>query len=114
MALVTSIYRAGFHELFLACGREYQFSYDGLNILYSYLYDLSDDLGENIDIDVIALCCDYSEEDANDIAKQYSIDLGDLVEYDDETEIVELVLAYLNEHTAVAGRHGSTIVFQQF
>lgn len=31
-----------------------------------------------------------------------------------EAEVIELVLSYLNENTRVAGRHGSSIVFQQF
>lgn len=48
-------------ELFGAYGRGDQFSNLGFRALYHYLDDLSDEIGEDIQIDVIALCCDYSE-----------------------------------------------------
>ena len=37
------------------------FTYAGLSLLYDYMEELSDDLGEDLELDVIALCCDYSE-----------------------------------------------------
>jgi hypothetical protein len=37
------------------------FTYKGLRALFEYLDDLSEDTGENINLDVIALCCDYLE-----------------------------------------------------
>lgn len=48
-------------QLFEEYGRGDQFSNLGFRALYNYLDDLSDDMGEDIHIDVIALCCDYSE-----------------------------------------------------
>ena len=41
--------------------RPNNFSYEGLTALYDYLIQLEEDIGEEIDLDVIALCCDYSE-----------------------------------------------------
>src|SRR5690625_3244543 len=41
--------------------RPNNFSYDGLSLLYDYLWELSDDIGENIVFDIIAICCDFSE-----------------------------------------------------
>ncbi len=37
------------------------FSYEGANALQEYLEDLSDEIGENIEFDPIAWCCEYSE-----------------------------------------------------
>ncbi len=37
------------------------FSYKGLRFLFNYLEDLSEDTGKNINLDVVALCCDYVE-----------------------------------------------------
>ena len=39
------------------------FSYDGLVALYDYLDDFEEDTDEEIELDVIAFCCDYSEWD---------------------------------------------------
>jgi hypothetical protein len=111
MTLTINVHRADFHNLFQTYGRKANFSYQGLNILYEYLEDLSDCIGEDINIDIIALCCEYSESNVFNIAEDYNIDIGDLV---GEAEVIELVLSYLDENTMVAGRHGSSIVFQQF
>jgi hypothetical protein len=37
------------------------FTYKGLRALFQYLESLEDDTGDKIELDVIALCCDYSE-----------------------------------------------------
>jgi hypothetical protein len=50
-----------FVESFGEAGRGKQFSYQGLDALYDYLTVLEEDLGEELELDVIALCCDYGE-----------------------------------------------------
>ena len=40
------------------------FSYDGLHALFEYLEDYEDDTGEEIEFDMIGICCDYSEYDS--------------------------------------------------
>ena len=48
------------------------FSYEGKRALYDYLVQLEEDLGEEIEYDPIALCCDYTEErDISHILEQY-------------------------------------------
>lgn len=41
--------------------RPNQFSYSALSALFDYLEELEKDLGYEIELDVIALCCDWSE-----------------------------------------------------
>lgn len=48
-------------QLFRECGRENYFSYEGFNALYDYLDEYSDEVGEDFKVDVIALCCDFTE-----------------------------------------------------
>jgi hypothetical protein len=49
------------------------FSYDGLVALYDYLDDFEEDTDEEIELDVIAFCCDYSEWDnLEEYKKSYS------------------------------------------
>lgn len=60
------------------------FSYDGKVALYDYLLQLSDDIGEDIELDTIALCCKYTEYDTfEDLQKDYPNvkDLEDLSDY---------------------------------
>jgi len=49
------------------------FTYKGLRFLFEYLDNLSEDTGEDIKLDVIALCCDYSEyKDLKEYLNDYS------------------------------------------
>lgn len=48
-------------QLFKECGRENHFSYEGFNALHDYLDEYSDAVGEDFKVDVIALCCDFTE-----------------------------------------------------
>jgi hypothetical protein len=45
-------------------GRHDQFSGRGMEALYDYLTDLESDTGTKIQLDVIALCCEFSEYDS--------------------------------------------------
>jgi len=59
-----SINEHKFRDAFHKMGRGEQFSYDGLTALYDYLEQYEDDIGEEIELDVIALCCDFTEYDS--------------------------------------------------
>ena len=49
-------------------GRHNQFTYDGLNALYTYLEEVND----NFELDVIALCCEFTEyQDIEECFKDY-------------------------------------------
>lgn len=63
-----------FHRAF-ETQRPNNFSYEALGNLFDYFENLESDLGEEIELDVIAICCDYSEESAESICKNYDIDL---------------------------------------
>jgi len=43
--------------------RRNSFTYEGKRALFDYLEQLSEDLGEDIELDIIALCCEYTEYD---------------------------------------------------
>ena len=50
-----------FREAFGTYNRADTFSYEGLGALFYYLEELEEDIGEEMELDVVALCCDYSE-----------------------------------------------------
>lgn len=61
-----------FQDAFQYMGRSDNFSYEGLQGLFAYLEQLEDDLGEKFELDVIALCCEYSEiEEDEEAYKEY-------------------------------------------
>ena len=63
-----------FHNEFRIMGRDSQFSYEGLISLFDYLED------SNIELDVIAIFCEYSENTLEELSEIYSID-GDILSY---------------------------------
>lgn len=80
------------------------FSYEGLKALYDYLWDLSEDIGEDIELDVVAICCDYVEynsafECATDHG--YNVDQLDAEIMDDEEQLEKDTLEWLEERTQV-------------
>ena len=99
MAIVQTVDLYTFREAFRLAGRKDQFSYTGLEVLFDYLEQYSEDTGEPFELDVIAICCDYTEENYKDIAENYSIDLSDAD--GDEEEEYQLVLEYLQDNTQV-------------
>ena len=111
MAIVQTLNVYQFRDAFRAAGRNDQFSYEGLECLFDYLEEYSDSTGEPFELDVAALCCDYYEDTAEYIAKNYSIDIEGL----DGEEIVEAVREYLEENTIIVGEHsGDVFVYQVF
>ena len=93
--------------------RTENFSYDGLEALFYLFEQLEQDSGEEMELDVIAICCEYAESTAEEIASDYRIDLSE-AEGDDE-EIESIVEDYLNENTMlVAKLDNGNFVYAQF
>ena len=70
------------------------FSRSGLGELFSYFEDYEQNSGEEMELDVIAICCDYSEEPIKDVLKNYKLESIEelsqktsVVWYDEETVI---------------------------
>lgn len=56
-----TVYREDFHQAFKDYDREDNFSHGGRNVLFDHLEEMEIDTREEIELDVIALCCDYTE-----------------------------------------------------
>jgi hypothetical protein len=88
--------------------RPNNFSYEGLQQLFDYFESYEQDTNEEIELDVIAICCEYSESTPKEIAAYYNIDIED-----DGNELLN-VMDYLADHTSVIGHTDTTIIYQQF
>lgn len=89
--MIQSINEYQFADAFHKMGRDNQFSYEGLKALYNYLEELGDDIGEQIELDVIALCCEYSEYDSfKEFQEDYGVDYGSLEKVQEYTAVIEI------------------------
>ena len=68
--------------------RRSHFSRPALHALYEYLDEASNDMGEDIELDVVGLCCEFAEyKDFAGVKEDYEIkNLGDL---QDQTTVIE-------------------------
>lgn len=109
----TTVTLSTFVEAFRTMNRSENFSYDGLEALFNHFEELEQATGEEMELDVIAICCDYAESTAGEIASDYSIDLSEAE--GDEDEIESIVEEYLNENTMlVAKLDNGSFVYVQF
>ena len=86
-----------FKQAFADYGRKDNFSYDGLEVLFNYLQDYEESTCTEIDLDVIAICCDYTESTIEEVLNNYG--LNSLEELEEQTIVIpvnEDEIIYLN------------------
>lgn len=93
-----------FHDAFRDYGRTDNFSYEARCALFEYLEQLEEDTGEELELDVIALCCDYSEMTLEEINQDYS------QEFEDMDEAIER----LQDYTTVIPVDDDSVIVQGF
>lgn len=70
--------------------RKDQFSYEGKNALYDYLEQYEEETGEKIELDIIALCCDYTEYVNLEDLKAHYEDIETMEQLQDNTQVIEI------------------------
>lgn len=100
--IVKTFNENDFISEFKAYNRMDNFSFKGLCILFESLEQTAIDCQMNIEMDVIALCCEYNEDTMQDIINNYDIDLTGCISADDVLETVEV---YLYDNTFVCGQY---------
>ena len=89
--MIQTITKSDFTTAFHRMGRGNNFTYEGLNALYDYIEDYEDSTGEQIELDVIALCCEYNEyEDLAEFQEDYGEDYKSLEDIEDRTILIPL------------------------
>jgi hypothetical protein len=112
MAIVQTINSASqFADMFKQSSRADQFSYEALEAIYGYFEDYSRDTGEDVEFDVVAICCDWQEATWGEVAEQYGLDLSDVADEDKAGAVWD----FLTDESAGAYRVGDdSFVFVQF
>lgn len=115
----TTITSASFVQAFRDMGRMDNFSREGLEILFDYFEQYEQDCGVEMELDVVAICCDFSESSIENIIQDYGIDVSEADDVTDEQDkldiIQEIVLEYLHDNTSVVGVTSSgDVIYQNF
>ena len=107
----TTVTLHDFREAFRTMGRNDQFTYEGQEVLFDFLEEMEQSTGEEFELDVIALCCDFYESSPDEVAESYGVDLSDCA---DDEEKMETVREYLDGETMVVGTTSGSIIYQAF
>ena len=113
-----------FEAAFQDMGRRDNFSFAGLRVLFDWFEMLDDDCQTETELDVIAICCEFSESTPDEIIDDYNLGgfrednavsaiTGSQWRVYGDRENSELI-DYLNERTMVCGETDTTIVYQAF
>lgn len=108
MAIIQTINTATqFIDAFKRSSRKDQFSYEALDALFEY-FDQSDN---DVELDIIAICCDWCEMTWEEAADAYNIELDDCID-DDAKRLA--VSEYLWENTYSIDLPSGSFVFANF
>ena len=80
-------FRRGFETM----DRNNHFSYEGLEALFNYLEDYEEGTEQEIEFDVIGLCCEYTEyENLKELQEAYSDEYKTLEYLEDTTQVIRI------------------------
>ncbi len=87
-----SINESQFIQAFDNMNRSNNFSYEGRQALFEYLEDYEASTGEEIELDIIALCCEYTEyESLEEFQKDYNKeDYESIEDIEDSTQVIHI------------------------
>ena len=67
------------------------FSYEGLKALFEYLEEYEDSTGEELELDVIGLCCEYAEYDSlKEYNDDYDTKYSQIEQVGDDTQLIQI------------------------
>lgn len=112
--IIEQATESDFHRAFKRMGRSEQFSREARAMLFEHLESYSEDSGEPLQLDVIALCCDFYESDAAELAQSYS-ECPQSSDFTDSDEWLDAIEEWLEGETSVVGRTGEdSFLYQAF
>lgn len=114
MAIVQTLSKSSFIDAFTHSSRKDQFSYEALGAIFDYLEEYSDSTGEPVEFDIVGICCDWAESHWSDIARDYSIDLNDFANDEEDDNRIKAVDEYLWDNTTAYELSEGSFVYQQF
>ena len=103
--LIKRVTESYFIQAFEDMGRENNFSIEAREALYEYLEELSEEQGEPIELDVIAICCEFSEITFDEVLEEQG--------EDDEDDALDEFERQLEEDHGWVVRLSDSFVYQE-
>jgi len=79
-----------FVDAFRGMGRENRFTYEGKQALFDYLVEMELDTREPIELDVIGLCCEFTEYESLAQLQEDYPDIESMEELEDYTTVIPI------------------------
>lgn len=87
--MYQTLHFGDFVDAFNSYDRKENFSYDGLKALFDYYEEYEESTGEKIELDVIAICCEWNEyESEKALLDEHSMDA--IEEVENSTTVIKL------------------------
>lgn len=89
--MVKTINLYDFERAFVDMNRANNFSHEGKKALFEYLEGLEEETGTPIELDVIALCCEYSEyKSLAEFQEDYDDSYESIEDIENETTVIRM------------------------
>lgn len=97
-----------FMDAFRQSDRKDNFSYEGLSALYEMLTESEDGIGQ--ELDVIAICCDFTEYEEEEALSQFGYLFDEYGNDEDERDFKALIEILQDETLLLVLENGNIIV----
>ena len=121
MALIEKISSSDLYQIACRMNRGQQFGHNGWEAIGEYLEQMSEETGQDVEIDIVAICCKYSmaesaEEAFMEFSYKHGIDLPTMEEWEDmdDDEKLETIEEFLQKKTSVVICEDDLIIWQAF
>ena len=112
MAVVQTLDKYSFVRAFEESSRKDQFSHEALEAIFEYLEEYSEQAdSNNIEFDIVGICCEWSEMTWQEVAMSYDVDLSQCTDDDERIGEVE---DYLSRNTQYCEVSEGSFVFVNF
>lgn len=103
-----------FIQRFDEMNRGNNFTVPGRRALFNWIVELEDDTGNEIELDVIAFCCEYDEyEDIKEYLENYETDI-DKADYEEDQDYDEAVKEEIQDKTTLIDIDGTSFIIAAY
>ena len=89
--MTQNVTNSMFHDAFIDMNRADNFSYEALNALFDYLNEIGEGPETEYDLDVIAICCEYTEYDnIKEFQSNYGLEYKSIEDIEQTTTVLRI------------------------